>query len=247
MSFSLKDFKEGSYVSKILTPGEHFCRVVDLKLEKPPYDANAYNLVFVLEGEDLGEEFEGLPIDRLNPARGNYKGQIASVKASQFAYKDWNYKGKDISRDQSIQTFLGTFLKQVGLLEKVQALDISADTIEDFVAEIKSFLTDKNNDFRFYFTIAGQKYYKEGYDTPNYSLYLPKKTDGKYGFAASQESSSFLKFNEAEHITERKSDGDATPVSEFSAPSDSLFTTPVTEIPPTETLFQDNVSDLQLP
>ena len=90
MAFSLNDFNpaEGNYVSKILLPGTHKCRIIDLKLERPPYDKDQYNLIFVLEGEEIGDGFEGIQVDRNNPARGNYKGQIASVRSGQFGFKE---------------------------------------------------------------------------------------------------------------------------------------------------------------
>lgn len=239
MAFNLNDFNpaEGEYVSKVLTPGTHKCSIIDLKLEKPPYDATQYNLIFVLEGPEQEEGFEGLQINRLNPSKGYYKGQIGYVKSSQYAYKDWVYKEKPISRDSSIQSFLGTFLKQVGLLEKVQAMNISADTIEEFVEEIKVVICKP--EFVFNFTIAGQKYYKEGYDKPNYSLFFPKKIEGKYAFSSDENIDKLQVFDEAVHITERKS-SEATD-------SSAVLTEGFTPAPVDDSLFRENAADLHLP
>lgn len=244
-SFSLNNFTptEGNYVSKILLPGTHKCRIIDLKLERPPYDREQYNLIFVLEGEEIGDGFEGIQINRLDPSKGNHKGQIASVRSGQFGFKDWVYKGKNILRDESIQNFCGTFLKQLGLLEKFQGLNIQCDTIEDLVMAIKNFVC--RPDFWLYFTIGGQKYFKDGSDYPNYSLYLPKRTEGKYAYALTAEDPTFLEFNEAVHIYEKKvSEDTSETVSEFSAApiADDIFN-PATSSP----VFDNNVSDLQLP
>ena len=246
-TFSLNNYNpsEGNYVSKILLPGTHKCRIIDLKLERPPYDRDQYNLIFVLEGEEIGDGFEGIQINRLDPSKGNYKGQIASVRSGQFGFKDWVYKGKTILRDESIQNFLGSFLKQLGLLEKFQGLNIQCDTIEDLVVAIRNFICKP--DFWLYFTIGGQKYFKDGSDYANYSLFLPKRTEGKYAYALTAEDPNFLQFNEAVHIYEKKvSEDTSEAVSEFSAApaaQDIFNDTPAVNTP----VFDDNVSDLQLP
>ncbi len=238
MAFNLNDFNptEGEYVSKVLTPGTHKCSIIDLKLEKPPYDATQYNLIFVLEGPEQEEGFEGLQINRLDPSKGNYKGQIGYVKSSQYAYKDWVYKEKPISRDSSIQSFLGTFLKQVGLLEQVQAMNISADTIEEFVEEIKVIICKP--ELVFNFTISGQKYYKEGYDKPNYSLFFPKKIEGKYAFSSDENLDKLQVFDEAVHITERKTSDNT---------DSAVLTEGFTAAPVEDSLFRENAADLRLP
>jgi hypothetical protein len=246
-TFSLNNYNssEGNYVSKILLPGTHKCRIIDLKLERPPYDKEQYNLIFVLEGEEVGDGFEGIQINKLDPSRGNYKGQIASVRSGQFGFKDWVYKGKTISRDESIQNYLGSFLKQLGLLEKFQGLNIQCDTIEDLVAAIKNFICKA--DFWLFFTIGGQKYYKDGSEYPNYSLYFPKRTEGKYAYALTAEDANFMPFNEAVHIYEKKVvEDNAEDVSGFSAfpPAQDIFNTPAETSAPS---FDNNVSDLQLP
>jgi hypothetical protein len=245
MSFGLNDFKpsEGNYVSKIMLPGTHECKLLDLKLEAPPYDKSQYNLIFVLEGPDLGEDFKGLAINRLDPSKGNYKGQIASVRSGQYGYKDWVYNGKDIKRDESIQNFLGGFLTQVGLLEEFKTLGIEADTIEELVTNVKNFIVSKNTTFAF--TIAGQKYFKDGSEYPNYSLFLPKKVEGKFPFAATLEDEKLLPFNEAVHITE-KGVAASTPseIVEGFAPAAQVFTEPPVTQP---VMFEEKVNDLNLP
>ena len=244
-TFSLNNYNpsEGNYVSKILLPGTHKCRIVDLKLENPPYDKEQYNLIFVLEGEEIGDGFEGVQINRLDPSKGTYKGQIASVRSGQFGFKDWVYKGKTITRDDSIQSFTGSFLNQLGLLEKFKSLNIECNTIEELVMSIKNFIC--RPDFWLYFTIGGQKYYKDGSEYANYSLFLPKRTEGKYAYAMNAEDPTFLQFNEAVHVYEKKvSEANSETVSEFSAaPTSQDIFNPANSSP----IFEDNVSDLQLP
>ena len=246
MSFSLNNFTaaESTYVQKGLQPGTHQCTVLDLKLERPPYDANQYNLIFSLMGPELGDDFEGFQINRLDPSKGNYKGQIGNVKANQYGFKDWEYKGKKIGRDESIQNFLGTFLKQVNLLDQFQGMDVNADTIEDLVAEVRAFLI--KGEYKFYFTLGAQKYFKEGSEYPSYALYLPKKLEGKFAYANTLEDTKFAQFDEAVHVYEKKivesaNDTNAT-LSQGFAPAADVFGAP-TSAP----MFEENVNDLQLP
>ena len=44
-----------SSVPKILSPGTHFCRILDMKLETPPYNTEAYSINLLVEGEDQGD------------------------------------------------------------------------------------------------------------------------------------------------------------------------------------------------
>lgn len=241
MSFSLNNFQptEGTFVQKSLQPGTHECTILDVKLEKPPYDPNQYNLIFSLMGPELGEDFEGFQVNRLDPSKGHYKGQTSNVKANQFGFKDWEFKGKLISRDESIQNFLGSFLKQLNLLDQFQGLNYHADSIEDLVAEVRSFLIKGN--YKIHFTIAAQKYFKEGSEYPSYALYLPKKTEGKFAYANTADDAKLIPFNEAIHIVEKKTaetaDTTASPLAGF-APASEVFTQPA---------FDTNINDLQLP
>lgn len=243
MSFSLNNYQptENNFVQKSLQPGQHQCTILDLKLERPPYDANQYNLIFSLMGPELGEDFEGFQINRLDPSKGHYKGQTSNVKANQYGFKDWEFKGKTITRDESITNFLGTFLKQLNLLDQFQGLNINAETIEDLVAEVRAFLI--KGQYKIYFTMAAQKYFKEGSEYPSYALYLPKRTEGKFAYANTADDAKLIPFNEDIHIVLKKTaenpqtDENSALVSSF-APASEIFTAPV---------FEENVNDLQLP
>lgn len=243
MSFSLNNFTaaESTYVQKGLQPGTHECTILDLKLEKPPYDADQYNLIFSLMGPELGEDFEGFQINRLDPSKGNYKGQTSNIKANQYGFKNWEYKGKAITRDESITNFLGTFLKQLNLLDQFQGMNIDALTIEELVAEVRTFLI--KGDYKIYFTIAAQKYFKEGSEYPSYALYLPKRNEGKFAYANTADDAKLISFNEDVHIVLKKTaenpqaNASDSLVTGF-APASEIFSAPV---------FEENINDLQLP
>jgi hypothetical protein len=246
MSFSLNNFSapENTFVQKSLQPGTHECTVLDLKLERPPYDPNQYNVVFSLMGPDLGESFDGFQINRLDPSKGKYAGQIGNVKANQYGFKDWEYKGKVIGRDESIQNFLGTFLKQVNLLDQFQKQNVSAETIEDLVAEIRTFLI--KGEYKFFFTIAAQRYFKEGSEYPNFALYLPKRVEGKFAYASNADDAKLAPFNEEVHVHDKKTaattqTAESTLTQGF-APAADVFGSPMSA-----PVFEENVNDLQLP
>lgn len=76
----------GSSVSKIMNPGTHYGRIVQIKLETPPYKTDAYNVAITIEGIDRGDEFEGLAVDKTNPSLGHYRGQVATVSAGRYPF-----------------------------------------------------------------------------------------------------------------------------------------------------------------
>jgi hypothetical protein len=155
--------------------------------------------------------------------------------------KDWEYKGKTITRDESITNFLGTFLKQLNLLDQFQGMNIDAPTIEDLVAEVRAFLI--KGGYKIYFTLAAQKYFKEGSEYPSYALYLPKRTEGKFAYANTADDAKLIPFNEDVHIVLKKTaetpqtDGNEALTAGF-APASEVFSAPI---------FENNINDLQLP
>lgn len=163
--------------SKILQPGEHYCRIIDVKLVAPSYNADAYNLSILLEGPDMGDDFEGLPIDREDLSQGVYRGMIATVNAGRYPFSEFEWKGKVIERDNQIFNWINGIATQMGVFE---GLKIQADNIEDYVEKIREVLV--NPDLWGTFTIGGREYYKEGSDYPNYNLYFPKKKGKDYPF-----------------------------------------------------------------
>ena len=72
--FKSSNYKEseGSSVPKILTPGTHYCRIVDVTLDISAYNKEAYFIVLKLEGVDQGDKFKGIDIDKNNPSLGSY-------------------------------------------------------------------------------------------------------------------------------------------------------------------------------
>ncbi len=193
---STKNVVESSSKSKTLTPGEHKVKINNITLQATPYDANSYNINLNVEGEDLGEAFEGFLSDPANPSSPRYKGQIGRVGLSQWAYKDGTTKtGVEISRDQSILRALNSLAIALGKKEQLDTIDVN--TIEEFVEEADKVLS---GDIFINLIVAGKEYTnKQGY--PAYNLFIPPAKDGKYPYeAVGVKESKFMEFNPAVHI-----------------------------------------------
>lgn len=216
---STKDIKTGGGISKIFTPGVVKCKINGLTLEDFKWKEGAKNLILHLEGPDLGTDFQGFAIDKEDPSKGVHKGQIGSVKASQWAFADGETKsGIAISRDTDILKFIKQLCVAFKKVSWLDAQDDKHDTIESLIAAF-------NKDMPFgtasiSFCIAGKEYVNKG-GYPAYDLFLPKfsKTGAPFG-------DKVCAFNEDEHIIKKKveavSEFDSSP--DVSAPSNDEFT-----------------------
>lgn len=208
MAFSSKEAAEkmsgGSSISKVIQPGNIIARVLDIKLEVPPYDSSAYNIVLTLETEPI-PDFEGLAIDKENPELGNYKGQVGRVQTQQYSYSDYTSKeGKVTRKEDMIFRWLWNFAKEIGASEKLIADDIQADSIEDYLDAAKKYLISPER--YIHFCIAGSEYEnKAGYT--QYRLFIAKPEKNKLGYElykAGETPTKLLKFDEALHIKRKK-------------------------------------------
>jgi hypothetical protein len=217
----------GSSVPKILTPGTHYCRIMEIKLDTPPYDAEAYSINLLLEGTDRGDEFQGVAIDKNRPELGTYRGQIANVRSGRYPFSTYEFQGKTIQRDDQIFRWVNNLAKQMGVLDRMNADGLQADTIEEYVSAVAKYLTDP--ELWGYFTIGGQEYFQEGYDKPNYRMFFPKQEGKNFPFSALENDDrqplNLLPFDRDKHIIADKSRSDAAPaesVSGFGGQADPL-------------------------
>lgn len=249
--FKSSNFKEtaSSGIPKILAPGTHYCRVVDLTLDAPPYNKEAYFVNVKLEGVDRGDEFDGIAIDKNNPALGKYRGQIGNIKSGEWPFSTYTYEGKVIQRDNQIYNWVNNLAKQMGVLGKMNEKGVEADTIEDYVMEVRKFLIDP--ELWGHFTIGGSEYFNEGYTNPNYRLFFPKAQPRKnlFPFSALENDDrkphNFIEFNPEVHIIKAK-EKDVTPaetVDSFEPKATSTESTLADDFP---TPGQSS-SDLDLP
>lgn len=222
MNFSSEEYSHnatgGNGSNKILTPGEHYCRILDLQLVSPPWNDEAYFVTIKLEGPHMGDGFEGLAVDKNNPTLGNYDGQIATVNSFRYPFSTYEWQGKEIQRDQQIFNWINALATQMGVWDEIKSKKITGETIEQYVENVKPFLV--NPELWGTFTIAGREYYKDGYDKPNYNLFFPKKDGKNYPYttflnAEKEPVANLVRFNETDHIIKADKPAEAAPVDSF--------------------------------
>jgi hypothetical protein len=201
------DKKVGSSnsISKVINPGTVVARLLDLKIEVPPYDSNAYNLMLSLETLPIGEGFQGMPIDKDVPELGNHAGQVARVQSQQYSYSDYtNKEGKTTSKEDMIFRWIWNFAKEIGATEKLIANDVSGESITEYVENAKQYLID--TDRWIHFTIGGSEYEnKAGYT--QYRLFLLKPEKGKVSYQLhieGEKPTKLIQFDENVHIKKKK-------------------------------------------
>ena len=208
---------EGSGVPKVLQPGNHTVTINTVKIEVPPYNKDAINIILGVEGPDMGENFEGFWINKDDESLGRHKGQVASVKLSQYAYADGTTKsGISIKRDVELLKALQTLCKTLNCNDWLLAQNNNHDTMESLFAQ---FAEDKPfAGKQLYCCIAGSEYTnKQGYT--NFDLYFPRTNRGSSAYEiAGIKGSQVVLFNEEIHIRRKK----VEPVQSF---GDSTVTT----------------------
>lgn len=260
--FNSKKFNPnaGSNYPKIMSPGTHYCRIIDLKLDRPPYspEKEPYFVVLTLEGVDLGDDFQGIAIDKNDPSRGNYRGQIANVRSGRYPFTTYTYEGRTIQRDDQIFRWVNNLAKQLGVLDKMNADNVEATTIEEYVDAVRNYVV--NPELWAHHTIGGQEYFTEGYDKPNYRMFYPKPEGKLLPFAAVEDENgqplNLLTFDRAKHIVVKTEDVAET-VGSFSGqqmpqgnPMDMLNVSSSNGITTTPVQFQtttSGIADLRLP
>jgi hypothetical protein len=197
MALSTDDLGNGgSGLPKTINPGNKVLKINNVELEQFKFIDNAYHLILHVETEPI-EGFEGFALDKDNPERGHFKGQIGRVKASQYAFADGETKtGIKIQRDRSILMFLQNLCKTMGINDWMSAQHNKHDTIEAFVEEFNK--TAPIKDRYLEFCIAGKEYVgRTGYT--NYDMWLPKAENGKYAFGEVEEGK-VIKYDESKHL-----------------------------------------------
>lgn len=200
----------GDGVSKTLEPGTNLCKINGISLEEFQYKQDAYTVVLHLEGEDLGDGFQGFYIDKDRQELGRHKGKVGNVKGTEWAFADGETKsGIQVSRDMEMLKWLKQFCLSTGCGAWFDAQDEKHDTIESFYT---AFNKDKPFSGKFFaFCIAGKEYTnRSGYTA--YDLFLPKYSkDGVPVEDDNASPSKLIKFKPEEHIKKKK----VEPVNEF--------------------------------
>jgi hypothetical protein len=186
-----------------------------IDLEDFKFIEGAKHLILHVETQPIAD-FEGFALDKDNPEKGHYDGQIGRIKASQYAYADGETKtGIKIQRDRSILIFLQSLCKTFGVNEWFTEQDGKHDTIEDFVDAFNASAPIKDKYLEF--CVAGREYEgKTGYT--NYDMWLPKSENRKYSFGEIEEGK-VITFDESKHLKKLET-------KEVKSFGDDEFTTP---------------------
>lgn len=169
------------------------------------YKKEAYHLNLQVEGPDMGKDFDGFYIDKADPAKGKFKGQVGKVRAQEYPYSDGETKsGVKVYRDREILKFLKNLCMAIGATAWFDTQDGQHDTIEDFVNKFNADEPYKDRVLRM--CIGGREYQnREGYT--NYDLFLPRPSRNTFPFESilvPEQSSKVYKYDESIHIRKKK-------------------------------------------
>lgn len=207
----IKSQSEAGGTPKTLQPGNTTCTINSVRLEEFKFIAGGYHIILNLEGPDLGSDFDGFFIDKNNEKLGKFKGQVADVRASEYAFADGKTKsGISVDRDTEILKFLKSLCTALDINKWLDAQDDKHDTIESLINAF-----DKEKPYKgiaIDYCLAGKEYMnKNGYIA--HQLFLPKFTK-----AGSPYGSNVVKFNTTNHIKKKQP---SETVSDFGSSSSS--------------------------
>jgi hypothetical protein len=190
---------EGGNVPKTLKPGNHTCTIHAVTLKDFPYKPGGLEVILNLEGPDQGSGFEGFWIEKGDESKGRFKGQVGSVKATEWAFADGTTKsGIPISRDTEILKFMRDLCKALNAEKWLADQDGKHDTIQSL---INAFNQEKPFAGKVMeYCLCGKEYFKGQY--PNYELFLPKFVKG--GAPFNTDKSKVITYNPDEHIRKKK-------------------------------------------
>lgn len=197
---STKDVKTGG-LPKTVEPGERILKINNVHLKQFDFmkEEGSYFLILDVETKPI-PGFEGFLIDKDDPAKGCYKGQIGSVKTNQYSYKDGETKsGVKTDRNLDILRMIKSICIATGCLAWFDKADGKYETIEEFV---EAFSKDAPFAGKYLkFCIAGKEYVNKTNGYINYDLHLPKWQKGRVLFEAENATpSKLVKFNPDDHI-----------------------------------------------
>lgn len=199
MGLSTTDIPEGGsgIINKVLQPGNTVIKITSLNLKRPPFDEKQIEIGFECEGEPI-EGFEGFWVDKDDPSKGRYSGQVGRVRASEWNFKDGNIGNTSISRDAEIMKYLLQFTRAIGKEQWLKDQDDKHDTIEELLDQM-----NKDRPFKDIWLSAclgGRSYLnKDGF--VNYDLYFPKFTAKSVPLEIKgTEPSRLIKFDKDAHI-----------------------------------------------
>lgn len=195
---------EGNFMSPILAPGNHLVKLVSIVI-RPETDIAKFGekLILTLESQPLPEPFKGIQIDKNDPSKGNYNGQIGFVAYSKWGFRNQIFNNVEILRDDEFMRAMQNICRELGLIEWFESKDNVAgiDTVDDLIKAFNSEAPFKD----IYFTacLAGRAYLSKDGKHTNHELSFPRE-DRTLGKAFSLDAKKVQQFFVSQHIEPSK-------------------------------------------
>lgn len=195
------------YISKTISPGNRIVKINSIKFYKTKI---GYNVVLNVESKPIGGDFEGFAIDKENPDKGKYLGQVGKVKLSRFPFNGDKWDGSkyvpsdnpEELMDQRIKLAIQNILMEGG--HKLNEYGEGFESWEDF----EKLFNEKNilKDVWFEMAIGGEEEFNEqGFKNVKLFL-LPRTKEAKNIKLESNSLVSIVKFdaNNTKHLVPPK-------------------------------------------
>jgi len=185
MSFNTKG-QDLIQIRKTLDLGVQSARIHSIELKNSK--SGKKQLEFILIGPEMGDDFEGLPMNREDKEGPKFKGQVAWVRASDWLDSE-HYNSSDLKKN-GILARMNDICKVLGVKDKMDAID--EPTIEEWVAKVHELV---QHDFLYFFLGGEENEYNEKVTVKKF---LPKFN------ACSMDPAALPKFNKEDKYHYRK-------------------------------------------
>lgn len=193
---------EGNFMSPILAPGNHLVKLNSIIIH-PETDIIKFGekLILTLESQPLPEPFKGLQIDKNDPSKGNYNGQLGFVKYSKWGFRNQTFNNVEIFRDDEFMRAMQNICKELNLMEWFESKDGIFNTVDELISTFN--LEAPFKDIYFTVCLAGRAYLSKDGKHTNHELSFPRE-DRTLGKAFSLNPEKVQKFFHYIHIEAAK-------------------------------------------
>tara|TARA_R110001592_G_scaffold125249_3_gene334797 strand:- start:7592 stop:8320 length:729 start_codon:yes stop_codon:yes gene_type:complete len=204
MSISTKGVQK-NYISKEIKPGNVTAKINNISIEKSkqPRDpeVDEWKIYMEIESKPVGDEFVGFDKVFGDPSKGQFKGQIKKIQASNWPFKDASGVSKntgkpyEILASAQILNLLQRLLSSVGEKGWLEANDGKFETWEEMFSAINRAGLFKDK-YLSWCLAATESVNAKGYTV--YYIYVPDRKQAQTPFGP--EGSLVTSFDPAVHI-----------------------------------------------
>lgn len=204
MSISTKGVQK-NYISKEIKPGNVTAKINNISIEKSkqPRDpeVDEWKIYMEIESKPVGDEFVGFDKVFGDPSKGQFKGQIKKIQASNWPFKDASGVSKntgkpyEILASAQILNLLQRLLSSVGEKGWLEANDGKFETWEEMFSAINRAGLFKDK-YLSWCLAATESVNAKGYTV--YYVYVPDRKQAQTPFGP--EGSLVTSFDPAIHI-----------------------------------------------